>query len=137
MFVQRFDRGCSSWLWRVEKGDISLQHKIVLIFLCAGSLSGQLLYCNSQNPEPIIAQTRVLVLQPLHQGRVHGRQFPVKLKLRALMEDLLRSTLCQEDGLALRILDKHRHHAPGEIERDFVELLVLLNQRLLVEIGAI
>jgi len=50
------------------------------------------------------------------------------------MEDLFRSALGQQDGLALRILDKHGHHAPREVERDLVEFLVLLNQGLLVKI---
>ena len=53
------------------------------------------------------------------------------------MEDLFRSALGQEDRLALRILDKHGHHAAREVERNFVEFLVLLNQGLLMEIGAI
>src|ERR1017187_2264710 len=53
------------------------------------------------------------------------------------MEDLFRSALGQEDRLALRILDKYGHHPSGEIEWNFIEFLVLLNQGLLVEIGAI
>ena len=53
------------------------------------------------------------------------------------MEDFFRGALGQEDRLALRILDKYRHHPSSEIEGDFVEFLVLLNQGLLVEIGAI
>jgi len=50
------------------------------------------------------------------------------------MEDLFRSALGQENGLTLRTLDKYGHHAPREVEGDFVELFVLLNQGLLVEI---
>ena len=53
------------------------------------------------------------------------------------MEDLFRSALGQEDGVALRILYKYGHHAPRKVERDLVEFPVLLNQGLLVEIGAI
>src|ERR1039458_3210633 len=53
------------------------------------------------------------------------------------MKYLFWRDLAQEDGLAFRILDKHRHHQSGEIEGNFVEFPVLLNQGLLVEIGAI
>ena len=72
MFVQRFDCVCSGGLGRVEECDISLQYKIVFIFLCAGRLSGQLLYRNGQDAESIVAQACILVLQPLHQRGVHG-----------------------------------------------------------------
>ena len=53
------------------------------------------------------------------------------------MEDLFRSALSQEDCLAFRVLDKHGHHAPREVEWDLVEFPVLLNQGLLVEVGTI
>ena len=53
------------------------------------------------------------------------------------MKDLFQSALSQEDGLALRIFDKYGHHPPGEIEWNFVEFPVFLNQCLLVKIGAI
>ena len=57
--------------------------------------------------------------------------------MRALVEDLFRSALGEEDCFAFGILHQDRHHAPGEVERDLVQLLVLLDQRLPVEVGAI
>ena len=53
------------------------------------------------------------------------------------MEDLFRSALGQEDGVALRILDKYGHHAPRKVERNLVQLLVFVNQGLLVKIRAV
>ena len=53
------------------------------------------------------------------------------------MEDLFRSPLGEEDCFAFGILHQHGHHAPREVERNLVELLVLLDQRLPVEVGAI
>ena len=66
-----------------------------------------------------------------------GDNFAVQLEVRALVEDLFRSALGEEDRLAFGILHQHGHHAPREVERDLVQLLVLLDQRLLVEVGAI
>ncbi len=53
------------------------------------------------------------------------------------MEDLFRSALGEEDRFAFGILHQYGHHAPREVERDFVQLLVLLDQRLPVEVRAI
>ena len=77
----------------------------------------------------------VLFLQPDHQVGVHRRQLPIQLEVRALVEDLFRSAFGEQDGFAFGILHQHGHHAPREVERDFVQLLVLLDQRLPVEIG--
>jgi hypothetical protein len=44
------------------------------------------------------------------------------------VENLFRGALGQEDGLAFRILDEDRHHAPREVEGNLVQLLVLLDQ---------
>ena len=34
-------------------------------------------------------------------------------------------------------LDQDRHHASSEVERDFIQLLILLDNRLPVEVGTI
>ena len=48
-----------------------------------------------------------------------------------------RLTFGQKDRLALWIFHQHGHHAAGEVEWNLVQLLVLLDQRLLVEVGTI
>ena len=53
------------------------------------------------------------------------------------MEDLFRGSLGEEDCFAFGILHQYGHHAPREVERDLVQLLVLLHHRLAVEVGAI
>src|ERR1017187_937941 len=50
------------------------------------------------------------------------------------MEYLLRSAFREKDCVAFRILDKDGHHAPGKVEGDFVELLILFDQSLLMKI---
>ena len=53
------------------------------------------------------------------------------------MEDLFRSSLGEQDCFALGILNQYGHHAPREVERDLVQLFVLLDHGLPVEVGAI
>ena len=53
------------------------------------------------------------------------------------MEDLFRGSLGEEDCFAFGIFHEYGHHAPREVERELVQLLVLLDHRFLVEIGAI
>jgi hypothetical protein len=103
----------------------------------AGLLPRQLLFCHRQDPEAIVAEALVLFLQPDYQVGVHRREFPVQFEVRALVEDLFRSSLGEEDCFAFGILHQYGHHAPREVERDLVQLLVLLDHRFPVKIGAI
>ena len=98
---------------------------------------GKLLGRDRQHAEAIVAEALVFFLQPDHQVRVHRGQLPVQLEVRAVMEDLLRSTLGEQDRLAFGVLHQNGHHAPREVERDLIQLLVLLDQLLPVEIGTI
>jgi len=53
------------------------------------------------------------------------------------VKDLLRSPLGEEDRFAFGILHQYGHHTAREVERDLVQLLVLLDHRLPVEVRAI
>ena len=53
------------------------------------------------------------------------------------MENFLRGTFGEENRLAFRVFHEDRHHAPGEVERDLVELLILFRPPPAMEIGAI
>ena len=57
--------------------------------------------------------------------------------MRALVKHFFGSAFGEKDRFALRTLNQDRHHGPREVERDLVQLLVLLHQRLLMEFGAI
>ncbi len=57
--------------------------------------------------------------------------------MRAAEKDLFRSPLGEEDRLAFGVLHQDRHHASSEVERDLIQLLVLLDKRLRVEVGTI
>ncbi len=124
-------------LGRVQKRDVSFEHEIALVVLRADLLPRQLLCCHRQDPEAIVAEALVLFLQPDDQVGVHGRHLPIQLEVRALVEDLFRSALGEQDCFAFGILHQYGHHAPGEVERDLVQLLVLLDHGLPVEVGAI
>src|ERR1035437_10018124 len=137
MFVQRLDRGGRCALGRVEKCDIPFQHQIVLVLLRAGELSRQFFDGDRQNPESIITEARILVLQPLHQGGIHGRKLAIQIELGTLVKYFFRSAFGQKDRLAFRTLDEYGHHAPRKVERNLVQLLILLDKRLLVKIGTI
>jgi hypothetical protein len=91
---------------------------------------GSSLVATARTRKPSLLRLVVLFLQPDDQSGVHRRQLPVQLEVRALVEDLFRSALGEEDCFAFGILHQYRHHAPREVERDLVQLLVLLDQRL-------
>ncbi len=137
MLVKRLEGASRGVLGRVQKRDVSFEHEIALVILGADLLPCQLLGCHRQNAEAVVAEAVVLFLQSDDQIGVHRRHLPVEFEVRALVEDLFRSALGEEDRFAFGILHQHRHHAPREVERDLVQLLVLLDQRLLVEVGAI
>src|ERR1035438_6123910 len=67
-----------------------------------------------------------------------AREATYKAQLqKALVEDLFRGSLGEENCFAFWILHQHGHHAPREVERDLVQLLVLLDHRFPVKVGAI
>ena len=137
MLVKRFDRPSRRALWAGQKRDVPLEHQVALVVLRAELFPLQLLCGHGQNPEAIVAEALVLFLQPDYQVGVHRRKLAVQLKLRALVEDLFRSPFGEEDRLAFGILHQDGHHAAREVERDLVQLLVLLHHGLLVEVGTI
>ena len=57
--------------------------------------------------------------------------------MRAAEENLFRSPLGEKDRLTFGVLHQDRHHASSEVEWDFIQLLILLDDRLPVEVGTI
>jgi len=57
--------------------------------------------------------------------------------MRALVEDLFRSPLGEEDRFAFGVFHQDRHHASSEVERDLIQLLIFLDRCLPVKVGTI
>src|SRR5262249_16217995 len=55
--------------------------------------------------------------------------------MRTPVKNIFRSSLGEEDCFAFGILHYYGHHAPREVERDLVQLLVLLDHCLPAEVG--
>jgi len=53
------------------------------------------------------------------------------------VEDFFRSAFGEQDCFTFRSFYHDRHHAPREVEGDLIELLILLDERLLMEIRTI
>ena len=111
---QLHDLGQSLWL-----------DNITLVIFRAGLFCRHLLGCHCENPEAIIAQPVVLFFQTDNQARVHRRNLAIQLEVRALVENFFRSAFREKDRFAFWGLHEDRHHAPREVEREFVQLLVL------------
>src|SRR5208337_5424245 len=57
--------------------------------------------------------------------------------MRAAVKYVFRSPLGQQNRLTFRVRHQDRHHAPSEVERELIQLLIFLDHRLSVEVGTI
>jgi len=57
--------------------------------------------------------------------------------MQTAVKNLFGCALRKEDCFSFWILQQDRHHPPGEVERNLVQLLIFLDDRLAVEVGAI
>ena len=137
MLTKGLKRSRRTLLGRVEEGNVPSENKVPLVLFPTDLFARKVLGRHCQHTETIVAEALVFCLQTDDQGRIHCGQLPVQFKLRALMKNFLRGALGQEDRFAFRVLHHDRHHASGEVEGNLIQLLVLLDQRLTMEIGTI
>src|SRR5258708_40252909 len=104
MFVQGRKGAGRGALGRVQERDVSSEYEFALVVMRANLLPRQVLCCHCQHAEPVVAEAVILLLQPDHQIRVHGGQLAIEFKMRATEEDLLGSTLSEEDRFTSGVL---------------------------------
>ena len=100
--VKGLEGASGGFLGRVQKRDVSFEHEIALVVLGADLLPGSSLVATARTRKPSLLRLVVLFLQPDHQVGVHGRQLPVQLEVRALVEDLFRSAFGEQNRFAFR-----------------------------------
>jgi len=124
MFMTALSIAVALLLWRVEEQHI-LQHKMWFIFLCAGSLSGQLLYCKSKTRNPSLLRL-AYDLQPLIRVGSMGDNFR-QAQIESIDGRSLPSALGQEMALP-QDSRQVRTSCAREVEAGFRRAFVLLNQ---------
>ena len=133
VLAQRGDGFGGGVLGRIEEGEIAGQDQIAFVGLGVGGLLLHFLGGHGQHAKAVLAQVVDLLDEVADQNRLHRENLAFALEMGALGEDGFRRALGQQLPLAIRALDHDRHHAAGEIERDFIHLRVFLEREFAVQ----
>ena len=137
MLVERRQRAGRGALGRIQECDVPSEHELPLVLFGANLLPGSSLVATARTRKPSLLKSSYSCFSPTIRSGSIADTLPSSSKCEQRMEYFFRRTLGEQHRLALGILHQHRHHAAGEVERQLIQLLVFLDQRLLVKIGAI